>query len=212
MRRVTVTKTAALWVLSVFLSTQIAVASNQYEVTVKGQKAGQAVLSISQNDQDYQVKLALFPVLLAKMFGINDMTETAKGVVRKGHLYPQSYRRLDKKGNSLLTVKFAKQQANINSRKDGEKSLEIATLGQDPLSQMAQIRLDLKNGAVKSTYYLVTDSAQQSYSAVQQGKKVTLTQQPSKNRQLILWFDEAYELVKMQKNKKGRVQFLMEKS
>lgn len=196
----------------IVFSMQLAVAATTYQVTVKGQKAGRAVLSMTEVGSDYQVKLALFPVMLAKMFGIDDMTEVAKGVIRKGRLYPQSYQRLDKKGKPLLAVKFNDKQAHVDSKEDGKKTLNIDALGQDPLSQMAQIRLDLKNGSIQPDYYLVTDNSQQRYTATQSGKKVTLTQQPSKNRQLILWFDASYDLVKMQKNKKGKVQFFMEKA
>lgn len=190
---------------------QLAAAADTYQVTVKGQKAGRAVLSMVQDDKYYQVKLSLFPVLLAKMFGIDDMTEAAKGVVRKGQLYPKSYQRLDKKGKSLLTVSFSKSSAKISSEENGEKIMKIHLKGQDPLSQMAQIRYDLKKGGLQPTYYLVTDSTQQRYVAKRKGHKVTLTQEPTKNRQLILWFDETYKLVKMQKNKKGKIQFLMER-
>lgn len=203
---------ALLLLISTCLNIQISFAATTYNVTVKGQKAGRAVLSINQLDKDYQVKLSLYPVLLAKMFGIGDMTESASGVVRKGHLYPKIYLRTDKKGEKLLSVDFANDIARIDSKKDGQKTLSIDTLGQDPLSQMAQIRFDLQNNVVKSTYYLVTDNSQQRYRAVQEGKKVTLTQHPSKSRQLVLWFNDAYELIKMQKNKKGKIQFFMNKA
>ncbi|PID66076.1 MAG: hypothetical protein CR975_04750 [Gammaproteobacteria bacterium] len=200
-------------VISLFcLLLQQALAANTYQVTVKGQKAGRAVLSIQQDDSTYQVKLSLFPVLLAKMFGIDDMTETAKGVVRNGHLYPQHYQRLDKKDQPLLSVKFGGQQAHIDSAEDGKKTLPIHKKGQDPLSQMAQIAYDLKHDTLQDSYYLVTENSQQRYAAKKQGQKVTLTQQPSKKRQLILWFDAQYQLIKMQKNKKDKVHFLMEKT
>lgn len=193
------------------LAFQIAYADN-YAVTVKGQKAGRAELNINVNDDSYNVKLGLYPVMLAKLLGIDDMIETAKGSIRQGQFYPTNYRSTDKKGKTLLNVNFAGTTAKVTSEEKGRKTLTIDKKGQDPLSQIAQIQHDLEKGAIQKDYYLVTDDNQRRYSAVATGKKVTLTEQPSKRRQLILWFDDQLTLVKMQKNKAGKVDFLMKRT
>lgn len=184
--------------------------AQSYAITYKGISAGKAKLSISSQANRYRVELALFPAALAKLSGIDDMVESAEGAIKAGHFYPKSYRRIDNDGNLLLTVTFNGKSAKIQEG-EASKTLAIAALGQDPLSQMAQIQHDLQAGTISAQYILVTERNQKVYKAVREGNVVTLTEHPSKNRRLKLWFSDDYQLDKMQKIKKGKVQFAMER-
>lgn len=181
-----------------------------YSVKVKGRSAGKAELSFSENQSSYAVKLALYPIALAKMFGIDDMIESASGSIHQGHYRPKVYQRKEIDGKTLLKVVFSGQQVDVKNKK-GKHRFDVHASGQDPLTQMAQIKYDLSHQALANSYYLITDSSQRQYSAKQQqtakGYHVVLTQKPAGDRVLNLWFDKHFELQRMEKRKRGKSDF-----
>lgn len=181
-----------------------------YSVKVKGRTAGKAALSFSENQSKYTVKLALYPIALAKMFGIDDMIESASGSIHQGHYRPEVYLRKEIDGKTLLKVVFSGRQVDINNKK-GKRQFTIHALGQDPLTQILQIKYDLSRQALADSYYLVTDSNQRQYKVKQQqnakGYHVTLTEHPAGDRVLNLWFDKYFSLQRMEKRKRGKSDF-----
>lgn len=182
--------------------------AQQYEVTVKGQRAGKAELQMDVSDNSYHVELAVYPNGLAKLFGIDDMIDSASGTLKKGHYYPKAYGRKEVEGKQLLSVDFSSNQVNTTG-KDGAKQFTIETMAQDPLTQILQIQTDLKNQQLASHYFLVTENNQQRYDATKTSDKVVLKQQGKGTRMISLWFDKDYQLTRMQKQKRGKVQFDM---
>lgn len=186
----------------------------EYKVKVKGHHAGKAKLEITTTKEAYSVELTLFPNMMAKMFGIGDMRDTSKGVIQGEHLYPKTYRRNTLKGKSLFAVDFLKNQAK-QTNKGKTTTITINPKGQDPLAQIAQIQSDLRLNKVASQYFLITEKSQRLYLAKTQktknGKLVILTQSPEANRIIRLWFDTQGELLRMQKEKRGKIQFDMNK-
>lgn len=187
--------------------------AQQFSVKVKGQSAGRAELVLNVGKTDYTASLTLYPNMMAKMFGIDDMRDISQGTVRKKHFYPKHYTRKTLDGKSLFSVSFSPKLAKIvNEGKNNQ--LAINALGQDPLAQIAQIRYNLVHQiALPKTYYLITEKSQQQYGASSQktesGTQVTLTQKPNGTRVLKLWFDKKNNLQRMQKLKRGKTDFDM---
>lgn len=184
--------------------------ADSYDVIIKGQRAGRADLAIHHQAEYYQIDLALYPVALAKLFGIDDMFETVTGEIRAGHFYPQNYRRVNDTGHTLLNVSFVNEIAQV-TEKNKRKQLKISALGQDPLSQIAQIQQDLQQNRLQPTYDLISKNKQHRYQAKLRGKQVILTEQPSGRYQIHLWFDETFALTKLEKHKGSNLQFSVHK-
>lgn len=185
-------------------------AQHEYNVVIKGQQAGRAELEINTSDAGYHVDLTLYPNLLARMLGVENMKESSAGTLKQGHFYPKHYQRITLKGKQLFSVDFDKTKA-IMVTDEGTKSVFIDMKGQDPLAQIAQIQYDLQHQGVGLTYHLITEKSQHRYSAKTiknaEGYRVVLTQQPEANRIIRLWFDNHYELSRLQRKKRGKVQF-----
>ncbi|MGY0399388.1 MAG: hypothetical protein ACWIPH_05530 [Ostreibacterium sp.] len=184
-----------------------------YKVSIKGVSAGSCTFTIHSDTTSYQVDLLLYPSLLAKMFGIDDMKDISNGVIKNNHFYPKSYSRVSLKGNkTLFTVEFLGEQAKF-LLKGKSITKDINLMGQDPLTQIAQIQFDLRQSALASKYYLVTEDTQRVYAAVLQktanGDKVILTQILNADRIITLWFDNEIELQRMQKQKRKKIDFDM---
>lgn len=186
----------------------------EYKVVVKGHSAGKAKLSMVTTGNSYQVSLTLFPNVMAKMFGIDDMRDSSTGSVVNGHYTPKSYRRVTLDGKQLFSVDFTQGRAKKNN--EGKIStVEVSPQGQDPLAQMAQIQHDLKKGSLAKQYHLITEKTQRLFTAssesLKSGQLVVLKQSPSGDRTLRLWFDKSYNLTRMQKEKRGKIDFDMTK-
>lgn len=185
-----------------------------YSVKVKGIPAGRAELTVTQDEQHYAVKLGLYPVALAKGFGIDDMLESAEGKIRNGHYHPNAYQRQEIDGKTLLNVVFSDNHVQVKNKK-GDRQFAVHPRGQDPLSQMLQIQRDLAAQSLADSYYLVTDSNQRQYVAKLQptsdGYHVKLTEKNNADRVLNLWFDSQFELQRMEKRKRGKSDFDMRK-
>lgn len=184
--------------------------ADNYSVKVKGTKAGKATLTFSEEGGSYQVKLSLFPATLAKMFGIDDMVESAVGKVSKGHYYPVRYQRKETDGKVLMSVDFTSQNVRVKNKK-GSRQFTVRKDGQDPLTQILQIRYDLQHRQLKQAYYLVTDSNQRRYRVKRveekNGEQIQLTEMPSGDRVITLWFDRQLVLQRMEKTKRGKRDF-----
>lgn len=203
----------ALLLLGVWLGVVAAQTTTaDYTVSVKGKKAGKATLSITRQQQHYQVDLTLYPNVLAKLFGIDDMRETAVGSITEEHFYPGSYKRQTLDGKTLMAVSINGEQASLDKQGEQE-SFTISSQSQDPLTQIAQIQHDLQRGKLASKYTLLTEKTLRDYTAKEQvsdaDRLVILTQQPRGERVLRLWFDKQGLLRRMQKNKRGKTDFDM---
>ncbi len=200
-----------LFVLLCFVSLSQA---DEYNVTVKGNSAGKAKLDMVVGDKNYAVNLTLHPNIMAKMFGIADMRDSSKGIVKNGHYYPKTYRRQTLKGNSLFAVDFLGKQAK-QTHKGKTRTVNIDPKGQDPLTQIAQIQYDLRHNKLASRYHLITEKKQRLYLAnlqnVSGGKLVVLKQSPQPKRIIRLWFNRQGKLLRMQKEKRGKIDFDMSK-
>lgn len=188
--------------------------AGEYKVKVKGHHAGKAKLEITTTQKAYSVELTLYPSMMAKMFGIDDMRDTSKGIIQGGHFYPKTYRRNTLKGNSLFAVDFLKNQAK-QTNKGKTTTITVNPKGQDPLAQIAQIQSDLQGNNVGLNYYLITEKSQRLYLAKTQktkdGNLVILSESPKANRIIRLWFSRDGVLQRMQKEKRGKIQFDMTK-
>jgi len=183
-----------------------ALAKNLYTVTVKGQHAGDADFIIEESQDHFQIVLNVFPVMLVKLFGIEEMMESAKGIIKSGHYYPAVYQRITLNGKKLLTVNFSKDQAIITHQGQTIRK-NIPALSQDRLTQIAQIRYDLKHQRVKTSYLLLTEKSLHRYHASVDGHRVTLRQANNSGRSITIWFDYNYYLEKMEKRKHDKLQF-----
>lgn len=201
-------KRVLLFLLCCFTLLQAA----EYRVVVKGHNAGDAKLSMTENKNTYRVSLTLLPNGLAKLLGISDMEDVSKGYIQAGHYFPQTYQRHTLKGKHLFSVDFSGSQAKQN-HKGQTKKVTVNPKGQDPLAQIAQIRHDLQHNQMSLQYYLITEKSQQLYHASMQttatGRKVILTQSPKPDRIVRLWFDKDWQLQRMQKEKRGKIDFDM---
>ncbi|MBS9781549.1 MAG: DUF3108 domain-containing protein [Gammaproteobacteria bacterium] len=188
--------------------------ATEYKVKVKGTNAGKAVLNIATTDTTYTADLTLHPNMLAKMFGITDMTDSSKGVLKQGHFYPKTYRRVTTKGKTLFAVDFLGSQAK-KTHKGKTETVKTNPLGQDPLAQITQIQADILRNQLASKYHLITEKSERVYSATMTQTdseiQVTLTQTPDPKRILRLWFNKKGELLRMQKEKRGKIDFDMYK-
>ncbi|MPV85155.1 hypothetical protein [Ostreibacterium oceani] len=190
--------------------------AQQYDVTVKGVNAGKAALQYEINASTYAVSLALYPSGVAKLFGVDDMQEKAAGVIKANQFYPESYGRYplssggDTTGEPLLSVAFIDDMLEVREA-DGYERLPLMQSGQDPLTQILQIQQDIAKGQLRSEYILVTDTNQRTYVATldQQANtnQVQLTQAAGGERVIKLWFDVNNTLLKMQKIKRGKIDF-----
>ncbi len=184
----------------------------QYKVKVKGTDAGKAELNIIVKGNTYSTALTLYPNMLAKMFGITNMKDASRGVIQQGHFQPKKYQRKTLKGKLLFVVSFLGKQAK-KTYKGKTTTVNIHTLGQDPLTQIAQIQFDLKQHTLADRYHLITEKSARTYTVnrknVNNGTLVTLTETPSAKRVLRLWFSGNGELLRMQKEKRGKIDFDM---
>lgn len=185
--------------------------AQDYDVSVRGMSAGKANLTMTSDGKSYQTTLKLFPNLIAKMAGVGNWVDSSQGKIVKGHFQPVHYQRTD--GNQrLLSVKFMGKKAQVNNE-DGKKTLRIHRLGQDPMSQIAQIQYDLKKGKRLADYYLVTDKNQRLYHSQLlkkgQNTQVSLIQEKGGERTITLWFDNHQQLLRMKKTKRGKTDFDM---
>ncbi len=185
----------------------------EYKVKVKGTKAGKAELNFVVTDNAYSADLTLYPNMLAKMFGITDMRDSSKGVIQNGHYYPKTYRRNTLKGEKLFAVDFLGNQAK-KTNKGKTATMNTNPLGQDPLTQVAQIKSDILNNQLANEYHLITEKSERAFVATQETTTdnlllVTLTQSPTGKRIIRLWFDQQGELLRMQKEKNGKIDFDM---
>lgn len=202
------------WLLTILLIiTKVAWSAN-YTVKVKGQSAGRATLAITlTDDQRYQVNLSLYPIALAKLFGINDMVETARGQFKAGHYYPDTYQRKKANGELLLKVVFLDKQVSSVGEK-GKHRFTIDVKGQDPLTQLAQIQYDLSHQQLAEQYGLVTEKQQRDYWVKQhkteQGYQIVLREKLTGDRVITLWFDKQFQLQRMEKTKRGQRDFDMQ--
>lgn len=187
--------------------------AQDYDVSVRGMGAGKAKLNITSDGTSYQAILKLYPNLLASLAGVGNWVDSSKGKIIQGHFQPSVYQRTDGK-KRLLSVKFVGEQAQVNND-DGSKTLSISSIGQDPMSQIAQIQYDLKADQLSPSYYLVTDNNQRLYYSrlVKTGgtTQVILSQEKGGDRTIILWFDANLQLIRMKKTKRGKVDFDMTK-
>ncbi len=185
----------------------------EYKVKVKGTKAGKAALNFVVTDNAYSADLTLYPNMLAKMFGITDMRDSSKGVIQNGHYYPKTYRRNTLKGKKLFAVDFLGSQAK-KTNKGKTATMKTNPLGQDPLTQLVQIKNDILHSQLANKYYLITEKSERAFVATQQTTQnnnllITLTQTPTGKRIIRLWFNSQGELLRMQKEKNGKIDFDM---
>ncbi len=197
--------------LAVGLCFTLFVSAKDYHVTVKGINAGKASFTIQQDGQNYQTTLKLYPNLIASLAGVGNWVDSSKGKVVNGHFQPSFYQRQDG-GKTLLSVKFAGKKVKV-SNEDGNGSIKINALAQDPMSQIAQIQSDLKRNKLSKIYYLVTDKNQRLFTSklvkTKNSNKVILTQAKGGKRKLVLWFDHNFQMTRMKKLKRGKVDFDM---
>ncbi|PIE45396.1 MAG: hypothetical protein CSA45_03405 [Gammaproteobacteria bacterium] len=201
-----------LLIALLLMSTTMLSYGERYKVMVKGQRAGKAELVFEESNGVYQTSLTLYPNLLAKAFGVKEMREYAEGKIKGGHYYPNHYSRKTLKGKTLLSVAFQGHQVTAN-RKGKRRQFAINPMGQDPLTQLAQIKRDLAHQAVVSkTYHLVTEKSQRHYSAtvktLDDGYQIHVRQKNG-NRAIQLSFNKQGVLLRMTKMKKGKKVFDM---
>ncbi len=205
-------KSVLLFVVLVFtLPVSVQASEKVYRVSFKGINAGKAKFSIQENGMNYQATLKLYPNFLASVAGVGNWVDSSKGWIVNGHFEPKVYQRTDGK-KTLLSVKFSGKKVKV-ANKDGKRTININVLAQDPMSQIAQIQSDLKRNQLAKKYYLVTDKNQRLFTSqlvkMKNKSKVILTQANGGKRQLVLWFNQQFQLTRMKKIKRGKVDFDM---
>ncbi len=184
----------------------------EYKIAVQGHSVGKATFDINITENSYQVNYNLFPNILANILGYEDMENISQGSIKDGHYYPKIYKLDTTEGKSLFSVVFSNNTAE-KTNKGKTNTVEISPIAQDPLSQIAQISADLEDNKLALMYHLVTENSNYVYSAksenVASGILVTLVEFPKADYTIRLWFDSEERLLRMQKEKRGKIDFDM---
>lgn len=149
-----------------------------YQFSYNGKNMGSATRTLSKSGNNWTY------VFAAKAGGIASATETSRFTFNNGKIGSSSFSRSSKilVHNNTMSINFNPSSKTINTRKDDEKrSFAWRADVLDELNAELQIREDLKNGGLKSNYYLADAKEVEGHKFVRQGSETVSTKYGSFN-------------------------------
>ena len=146
-----------------------------YQFSYNGKNMGSATRTLSKSGNNWTY------VFAAKAGGIASATETSRFTFNNGKIGSSSFSRSSKilVHNNTMSINFNPSSKTINTRKDDEK--RSFAWRADVLDAELQIREDLKNGGLKSNYYLADAKEVEGRKFVRQGSETVSTKYGSFN-------------------------------
>lgn len=149
-----------------------------YQFSYNGKNMGSATRTLSKSGNTWTY------VFAAKAGGIASATETSRFTFNNGKIGSSSFSRNSKilVHNNTMNISFNPSSKTISSKKDDEKrtfAWKADVL--DELNAELQIREDLKNGGLKSNYYIADAKEVESRKFVKQGTETVSTKYGSFN-------------------------------
>ncbi|RVT55242.1 DUF3108 domain-containing protein [Acinetobacter indicus] len=143
-----------------------------YQFSYNGKNLGSATRTLSKSGNQWNY------VFAAKAGGIASATETSRFTFENGKIGSSSFSRSSKIliHNNTMSIHFNPAAKKINTKKDKESHSFAWKAGVlDELNAELQIREDLKNGSLKSTYYLADAKEVEARKFVRQGNESVKT-------------------------------------
>ncbi len=143
-----------------------------YQFSYNGKNLGSATRTLSKSGNQWNY------VFAAKAGGIASATETSRFTFENGKIGSSSFSRSSKIliHNNTMSIHFNPAAKKINTKKDKESRSFAWKAGVlDELNAELQIREDLKNGSLKSTYYLADSKEVEARKFVRQGSESVKT-------------------------------------
>ena len=143
-----------------------------YQFSYNGKNLGSATRTLSKSGNQWNY------VFAAKAGGIASATETSRFTFENGKIGSSSFSRSSKIliHNNTMSIHFNPAAKKINTKKDKEsRSFSWKAGVLDELNAELQIREDLKNGSLKSTYYLADAKEVEARKFVRQGSESVKT-------------------------------------
>ena len=139
-----------------------------YQFAYNGKNMGSATRSLTKSGNNWTY------VFAAKAGVIASATETSKFTLNNTQLVSNSFSRSSKilVHNNTMSINFNPAAKTINTKKDKEaRSFAWKAGVLDELNAELQLREDIKNGGLKSTYYLADAKEVEARKFVKQGSE-----------------------------------------
>lgn len=143
-----------------------------YQFNYNGKNIGSATRTLSQSGNNWSY------VFAAKAVGLASATETSKFTFNNKQISSSNFSRTSKVlvHNNTMSINFNPSTKLINTKKDDtNRSFAWKSGVLDELNAELQLREDLKNGALKSAYFLADAKEIESRRFVKQGNEQVKT-------------------------------------
>jgi hypothetical protein len=143
-----------------------------YQFNYNGKNVGSASRNLTQSGNNWTY------VFAAKAIGMASATETSNFSLTNGHINSKSFSRTSKIliHNNTMSINFNPNSKTINTKKDDKaRSFAWQNGVLDELNAELQLREDLKNGGLKSKYYLADAKEVEARRFVKQGNESVKT-------------------------------------
>lgn len=143
-----------------------------YQFSYNGKNMGSATRTLSKSGNNWTY------VFAAKAGGVASATETSRFTFNNGKIGSSSFSRTSKilVHSNTMSINFNPSSKTISTKKDDEKrSFAWRADVLDELNAELQIREDLKNGGLKSNYYIADAKEVEGRKFVKQGTETVST-------------------------------------
>jgi len=143
-----------------------------YQFSYNGKNMGSATRTLSKSGNNWTY------VFAAKAGGVASATETSRFTFNNGKIGSSSFSRTSKilVHSNTMSINFNPSSKTISTKKDDEKrSFAWRADVLDELNAELQIREDLKNGGLKSNYYIADAKEVEGHKFVKQGTETVST-------------------------------------
>lgn len=143
-----------------------------YQFSYNGKNMGSATRTLSKSGNNWTY------VFAAKAGGVASATETSRFTFNNGKIGSSSFSRTSKilVHSNTMSINFNPSSKTISTKKDDEKrSFTWRADVLDELNAELQIREDLKNGGLKSNYYIADAKEVEGRKFVKQGTETVST-------------------------------------
>lgn len=143
-----------------------------YQFNYNGKNLGSATRTLSQSGNNWSY------VFVAKAGGIASATESSSFSFSGGSITSNSFKRTSKilVHNNTMSINFNPSAKTINTKKDDKaRSFAWRAGVLDELNAELQIREDLKNGSLKSSYWIADAKEVEARKFVKQGAEKVKT-------------------------------------
>ena len=143
-----------------------------YQFNYNGKNLGSATRTLSQSGSNWSY------VFVAKAGGIASATESSSFSFSGGSITSNSFKRTSKilVHNNTMSINFNPSAKTINTKKDDKaRSFAWRAGVLDELNAELQIREDLKNGSLKSSYWIADAKEVEARKFVKQGAEKVKT-------------------------------------